>query len=666
MDIANFLIINQTTPLPPKVPLLIKTNVQQIVQQEKPIFSFKPQSGIPALPPDDDPTKIDVRYPLIEPYAYARIYWDKENTELFYKVEEPEMSLPEKNLLETLEDGIREIINLSFISVSDPDVLILYLEKNIKILLAELSIKVTLNSFLKIMYYIYRDFVGLNELEPMMNDYHIEDIECNGVNSPVYVVHRKYRNIRTNLIYTDVHKMASFVEKIAQKCGKYISYAEPLLDGSLPDGSRINASYTKDITSKGPTFCFKEGYLQLYNGDLIDIQKFFNKAKKQFGSKEEKGNEIVFLKDKYCIGVNENTLEQEKSLVKTIIKIKPPKELVKISLDDGNDLEVTLDHLFHIIGENSLITKKAKELRRGDLIPMPITLHCKTEEQKISLKQFLEDTLNEKIYVIPNTQIKKLVSKILSKYSIDGKINRKFLSKKYNVDNFYHYEILTKNRAISSKNLLELCKEDDFNLDHLDNLSFSIYGGGTKTNPKSIKLPNKLTEDLAYISGLIVGDGHLSKHAIDISCYNSLKKQIKPLLANLFGKSNSYYSGNRTYVCNKILPLYFNKIFDIPIGNKSKIVEIPKIIFRSNNKIIASFLAGLFDADGTVHASVSYKTASKELAKQLTYALARLSVFSIIRKEEGLYRVVIPSPYELQFFNLVKIKDKQKKKDLTN
>jgi len=52
--------------------------------------------------------------------------------------------------------------------------------------------------------------------------------------------------------------LESFVEKLAQRCGKYISYARPILDGSLPDGSRVNATYTKDITSKGPTFTIRK------------------------------------------------------------------------------------------------------------------------------------------------------------------------------------------------------------------------------------------------------------------------------------------------------------------------------------------------------------------------------------------------------------------------
>jgi len=213
---------------------------------------------IPALPEIIEKEKFDARYPLIQPYAFAHIKWDEEKRELIYFIEEPELTDREKKILAILEDGIRELINLSFISVKEKNTVIVYLEKNIKVLLNELSISVSSDSFLKLMYYIYRDFVGLNELEPIMNDYFIEDIECNGVNTPVYLVHRKYKHIRTNLIYTDLEKLTSFVEKMAQKCGRYISYASPLLDGSLPDGSRVNAVYTQEISSKGPSYTIRK------------------------------------------------------------------------------------------------------------------------------------------------------------------------------------------------------------------------------------------------------------------------------------------------------------------------------------------------------------------------------------------------------------------------
>jgi flagellar protein FlaI len=52
--------------------------------------------------------------------------------------------------------------------------------------------------------------------------------------------------------------LARFVEKLAQRCGRYVSYASPLLDGTLPDGSRVNATYTTEISSRGPTFTIRK------------------------------------------------------------------------------------------------------------------------------------------------------------------------------------------------------------------------------------------------------------------------------------------------------------------------------------------------------------------------------------------------------------------------
>src|SRR3989344_1159219 len=204
----------------PKTPNPIKSE-----DIEKPLFQIEKQQGIPEIPDFKDSSEINIRYPLIPPYCFAHIYWDQNETELVYKIEEPELNQE---------------------------------EKNVRVLMTELSIEVTKSSFLKLIYYIYRDFVGLNELEPLMNDYYIEDVECNGIKSPVYIVHRKFRNIRTSLNYDNIPQLASFVEKLAQKSGKHVSYAEPLLDSSLPDGSRVNATYTQDITSKGPSFTIRK------------------------------------------------------------------------------------------------------------------------------------------------------------------------------------------------------------------------------------------------------------------------------------------------------------------------------------------------------------------------------------------------------------------------
>ena len=214
--------------------------------------------GIPALPRYEDKTKIDVRYALISPYAYVHIYWDSKESELMYNLEEPLLDEDEKASLEEIEKSMREVINMNVLVEKTMEAMIAYIDKTARLLISELNLRISQESYKKIFYYLFRDFIGLNEIEALTRDYFIEDIECNGVETPVYIIHRIYRNLRTNLSYNDVEYLASFVEKLAQRTGKYISYASPLLDGSLPDGSRVNASYTTDVTSKGPTFTIRK------------------------------------------------------------------------------------------------------------------------------------------------------------------------------------------------------------------------------------------------------------------------------------------------------------------------------------------------------------------------------------------------------------------------
>jgi len=214
---------------------------------------------VPSISIEDDKTKIDVRYMVISPYVSIHIYWNPNIGEVVYDVEEPILDKEETENLLRIEEAIREVINITLAEDDRTQKSILdYIDKTAKLIISELSIKIEEESYHKIFYYLYRDFIGLNEIEAMMKDYYIEDVECNGVGEQIYVAHRIFRNIKTNVRFDGVDKLSSFVEKLAQKTGRYISYASPILDGSLPDGSRVNATYTKDISSKGPTFTIRK------------------------------------------------------------------------------------------------------------------------------------------------------------------------------------------------------------------------------------------------------------------------------------------------------------------------------------------------------------------------------------------------------------------------
>ena len=70
--------------------------------------------------------------------------------------------------------------------------------------------------------------------------------------------HRKYGSLKSNVTYDDEEELSDFVVKLAQKCGKHISIAEPMLDATMPDGSRLQMTLSTEVTTKGSTFTIRK------------------------------------------------------------------------------------------------------------------------------------------------------------------------------------------------------------------------------------------------------------------------------------------------------------------------------------------------------------------------------------------------------------------------
>ncbi len=205
-----------------------------------------------------DPSQIDVRYPLIEPYAYVRIFWDEKRKELVYNIIEPKLGEDDRDRFSKIMKGLMEIVDVELSTIKKPELAVSYMEKYIRKIISEYGFTLNRGEYIKLLYYVYRDFVGLNEIEPLMHDSFIEDIGCDGMNIPLYVVHKKFGSLRTNIVFDNKEQLNNFVVKLSERCGRYISYAEPLLDGTLPDGSRVQASLALDVTTRGPTFSIRK------------------------------------------------------------------------------------------------------------------------------------------------------------------------------------------------------------------------------------------------------------------------------------------------------------------------------------------------------------------------------------------------------------------------
>ncbi len=201
---------------------------------------------------------INIRYPLIEPFLYANIAWDQEKSELVYKIVEPLLNEEDKKIIADITGDLMELLDVELSAMTKREEAIKYLEDHVKRVINDAGLNVPKHKYAKIFYYIYRNFIGLNEVEPLMSDPRIEDIGCDGIGVPVYVVHRVFGSVKTNVKFDSLDKLRDFVVKMAERCGRYISYAEPILDGSLPDGSRVHASLASDVTTHGPTFSIRK------------------------------------------------------------------------------------------------------------------------------------------------------------------------------------------------------------------------------------------------------------------------------------------------------------------------------------------------------------------------------------------------------------------------
>ncbi len=322
-----------------------------------PNINFNPV--IPPLKRIKDKTKVDVRYCLIAPYTFVHIYWDPKIYEVVYDIEEPILTKEEEKKRDEIITAMNNMIDFETIIEKERDKLLEYIDKRFKILAIELGIDITYESYKKIFYYLCRDFIGFNETEPLLRDYFVEDIECNGANSSVYIVHRVYRNLKTNLIFKDLDRLQSFVEKLAQRCGKYISYAKPILDGSLPDGSRVNATYTKDITSKGPTFT---------------IRKFTKTpwTPTQLISFGELSPEILaylwlLVQYKMNILITGGTSAGKTTLLNAIAFFIPPEARV-VSIEDTRELNLPRDNWLPSVARNATGVGNAGEISLFDLL----------------------------------------------------------------------------------------------------------------------------------------------------------------------------------------------------------------------------------------------------------------------------------------------------------
>ena len=203
------------------------------------------------------PTAFREAYPIQEPYVYAAIVKDPDTQKIRYEAIEPTLQREEEERLREVKGFLIEEVDVNFTEIETREKAENYLREQTKKTIGRHRIKVPPEAVDKLTYYVIRDFIGYGKIDPLMKDHLIEDISADGVNIPIYVWHRMYESLPTNVIFKDKAELDSFTIRMAYLSGKNISIASPILDASLPDGSRVQLTYGNEITRRGSTFTIR-------------------------------------------------------------------------------------------------------------------------------------------------------------------------------------------------------------------------------------------------------------------------------------------------------------------------------------------------------------------------------------------------------------------------
>jgi flagellar protein FlaI len=232
----------------------VKVRLAEGMRQEKEVDRGSVLTSIPKIK-DPNIEEIDF-YSVNEPFTYVRIYYNEEKSEYIYEGIEPQLTRREKEMMVYLKETLKMTLAYDWEEMSEKDRKE-YLEENLNALISSRGVKMNPVTEDKIRYYILRDFVGYGPIDILIQDERVEDTSCDGVEIPIFIFHKKFESIKTSIVFADEDELNSFVILLGQRCGRQVSVSQPILDGTSIEGHRIQATYAKEVTTRGASFTIR-------------------------------------------------------------------------------------------------------------------------------------------------------------------------------------------------------------------------------------------------------------------------------------------------------------------------------------------------------------------------------------------------------------------------
>ena len=208
---------------------------------------------------------------------------------------------------------------------------------------------------------LFQDLVGYGEIDPLIRDDNLEEIMVIGIDKPVFVYHREYGMMKTNILFKDADELMNLIDSIARQINRRIDQESPILDGHLLDGSRVNATIPP-ISADGPSMTIRKfkrdplTIIDLINSKTISVElaAFFWLCFDGLGVKS--ANAII----------SGGTSSGKTTTLNALSSFINPKERI-ITIEDTLELQIPHEHVIRMETRPPNVENRG-ELTMNDLV----------------------------------------------------------------------------------------------------------------------------------------------------------------------------------------------------------------------------------------------------------------------------------------------------------
>ena len=248
-----------------------------------------------------------------------------------YELRHTRIKQATKIILDYLKRKIVEAINISITEVLDPreaESVKQRLIKSTRALVEQELSGLSEEEENIIVGRLIQDMIGLGEMELILSDANLEEIVVNSSKEPVFVYHKQFGWLKTNLTIATEEQIHNYASIIGRRVGRQITNLTPLMDATLLSGNRVNATLFP-ISSKGHGLTIRK-----FRAEPWTIIDFINNKTMNLDIAS-----LIWLAVQYELNtlISGGTSSGKTSFLNAILVFTPPNQRL-VSIEDTREL----------------------------------------------------------------------------------------------------------------------------------------------------------------------------------------------------------------------------------------------------------------------------------------------------------------------------------------